>query len=134
MATHGPSRQGDSLLLTGLLEGQTVADAARAARMSVKTARRRLAEPAFRQALQQARQEALAAAVTRLTAATATASAGLERLAAGAGQESVQLAACRSILELALRGVELIDITERLSALEARVAAAPQNGRTSVLR
>ena len=121
-------------MLTGLLEGQTVADAARAARMSVKTARRRLAEPAFRQALQQARQEALAAAVTRLTAATATASAGLERLAAGAGQESVQLAACRSILELALRGVELLDITERLSALEARVAATPQNGRTSVLR
>src|SRR6266536_2452651 len=131
MATHGRRSQGDGRLVAALLEGQTIAAAAATAGMSAQTAHRRLKEAPFQTALAQARAAALGLAITRLTAATVTASAGLERLAAGGVQESVQLAACRAILELALKGAELLDIETRLTALEARAAAAPAwtNGR-----
>ena len=122
MAAHGRRTQGDTRLIAALLEGQTLKAAAAVAGLSEHSARRRLQEPGFRAQLQAARQEALAAAITHLVGATTTASAGLERLAAHAQQEAIRFAACRAILELALRGCELLDLDARLAALEERLS------------
>jgi hypothetical protein len=122
MAARGPRHQGDTVLVAALLEGRTLKDAAGVAHMGEHTARRRMQDPAFQRALAAARQEALAAAITQLTGATALASAQLTRLAAHAQQEAIQLAACRTILETAIKGAELLDLVTRIEALEAAQA------------
>jgi len=94
-----------------------------------------MADPAFQREFAAARTRALGRAVAVLVDSTHDAAHQLAWLASHAHQEAIQLAACRSILELSLKGTELLDLAERLSALEARVAAAPApNGRAHVLR
>jgi hypothetical protein len=135
MAEHGSRSQGDGRLIAELLRGQTTEAAAKAAGVSLRTAYRRTADPAFQREFAAARTRALGRAVAVLVDSTHDAAHQLAWLASHAQQEAIQLAACRSILELSLKGTELLDVAERLTALEARVVtpAAP-NGRARVLR
>jgi len=118
-------------LVVALATGCTVEEAARQAHMSVATAHRRLGEPAIRAAVNEARREVWAAALGRLVAAT-TAAADTLRSLLDSPMDQCRVAAARSILEHAAKGLELADIEARIAALEARAAAgegARRNGR-----
>ena len=68
-------RQGGALLIAALAGGHTVAGAAREARLSERTAYRRLADPAFRQAVATARVAPAASAPTACATSSARACA-----------------------------------------------------------
>ena len=112
----------DAALIGALASGQTVAAAARTARVSERTAHRRLADPGFRRAVSQTRAELLAQAVGQLAEAT-TAAVGTLRALLDAEAESVRLSAARAILDGALKGVEFTDLSERVQALEDQAEA-----------
>jgi hypothetical protein len=114
-------------LMMALASGCTVEDAARQAHMSVATAHRRLGEPAFRAAIQDARREVWTAALGRLVAAT-TAAVDTLRDLLDSPMDQCRIAAARSILEHAAKGLELADVDARLSALEDQRAPPPQKG------
>jgi hypothetical protein len=124
MPSHGRRDQGEGVLIAALLQGQTLAEAAQASHLSERTVRRRLADPAFVRELQQARQRAVGRAVNVLVDGTTTAAVTLRWLASHAEQEHVRLAAARSILDFAFRGLETLDLAERIAQLEARVATS----------
>jgi hypothetical protein len=121
MATHGRRSHGDGALQTALLQGLTTEAAAKAAGVSERTAYRRTSDPGFQRELAQARARALSRALSVLVDGTAGAAAQLRWLATHAEQESIQLAACRSVLELALRGTELVDLAQEVTELREQV-------------
>jgi hypothetical protein len=110
----------DPALLAALAGGQTVEAAARVARVSERTARRRLGDPTFQRALADARRLVLGQALGVLTDA-ATAAARTLRALLDADADSIRLGAARAILDAAKQHVELDDIARRLEALEADV-------------
>jgi hypothetical protein len=118
--TERPHR-GEAALLTGLLAGQTLSEAARSARIAPNTARRILEQPRVRQALAAARGRAIEEAVTVLASQATRAAQALVELAEHATQEQVKLAAATRVVELALKGRDLLDVEERLAALEAQM-------------
>jgi hypothetical protein len=120
--------RGNAALLTALASGQSVKSAARAAGVSERTAFRRVADPVFRQAVSQARAELLARAVG-LLADSATEAAKTLRALLAAESEGVRVRAAVALLDAAMRGVELIDLAERLTALEKQAAASEPAGR-----
>jgi hypothetical protein len=120
MARNGTAGQGEPLLISALLQGKSVAEAAQASGLSDRTVKRRLADPSFVQELRQARQRAIGRAVNVLIESTTTAAVTLRWLATHATQEHVRLAAARSILEYAFRGLETLDLAERVAALEGQ--------------
>jgi hypothetical protein len=67
-------------LIAALLAGQLQVEAARAARISERTAQRLVAQPYVRRALRERRNQAIAGAVTRLAASAFTAAATLTDL------------------------------------------------------
>jgi hypothetical protein len=127
MAVQGRRTQGDTVLVAALLAGHTLKAAAPLAHVSEHTARRRMQDPAFQQQLAAARQEALGVAVTQLAGATTKASAALIDLVEHAEQESIRLAAARTIIETVVKATETLDLLRRLDALE-QAAAGPTPG------
>ena len=119
MPRRDPSGRGDAALLAALVQGKSLSDAASTSGVSESTVKRRLADPRFQRELQAARQRAVSRAVSILAEGTTTAAVNLRWLASNAAQESVRLAAARSILEYAFRGIETMDLAERIRALEA---------------
>jgi len=118
----GDRRQADTALIAALAAGQPVDAAAQAAQVSERTAYRRLADPAFKRAVQTARAELLAQAVGRLADAATAAVATLRDLL-DAEADSVRLGAARAILDAGMRGTELVDLAERVATLEEQQAA-----------
>jgi hypothetical protein len=112
------------MVIAALLQGHTAAEAGRAAGVSESTVVRRLREPRFQRELQAARARALGRAVNVLVEATMAAAITLRDLAAHATQEHVQLAAATRVLDLAFKGIEVLDVTDRLEALEAALDEA----------
>ncbi len=109
--------------IAALLTAPSLGEAARLAGIGEATLRRWLREPDFATAYRAARRQALEPVVGRLQQAATAAVETLERnLAAPA--ESVQVRAAQILLEQAFRAVELMDLAERVEALEAREAAA----------
>src|SRR5438309_538116 len=117
MADFG--RRGEAALLVAIVAGETLKAAATAAGLSERTARRRLAEPAFQQQLADARAATTRRVVDRLSSASEQAVVRLVRLMDQAMSEHVQLSAARAILELAADGRQLVDLEARIAALEA---------------
>jgi len=114
----GGDRSGaDSALIAALASGLPVQDAATGAHVSERTARRRLEDPAFRRQVAAARAAVLEQAIGRLVDATTEAADSLRSLLT-AESESVRLAAAKSILDQGFRGVELLDLAERVEQLE----------------
>jgi len=136
MAAHGRRGGGDGALVEALLQGHTQQEAAKRAHCSVRTVRRRLEDPAFRQLLAAGRREGLSRAVHLLAFAAGAAAQTLVDLCLHAEAENVRLGAASKLLEHATRGVELVDVLERLQRLEeaaARPTPGPMNGRPHVV-
>jgi hypothetical protein len=118
--------------VAALLAGETIIEAARTAKMSESSARRLVAEPRVKQALADARGQMIAEAVTILSAQASMAAGVLADLAEHGSQEHVRLAAATRVLELTLKGRDLLDIEQRLAALETALpvtTAASGKGR-----
>jgi hypothetical protein len=75
--------------------------------------------------VQAARAEILQRSGGPATAATPAALKTLLELLTGSTRDAVRLGAARSVLEIALKLREITDLEERLSNLEAQVAASP---------
>ena len=105
--------------LAALLASPTIADAAAAAGVGVRTVHTWLTDPVFEAAYRTARRDAVQQATARLQQASTDAVSTLVDLLQSA-RPAIQLAAARSILELAIKNVELDDFAARLAALEAQ--------------
>ena len=119
MAGRG-RRSADALLITALLAGETLGDAAKRAGVGEQTVRRRLREPAFRNQLNTMTDELLSATIASLTSASVEAVQVLRTLFTE-GPPTVRLGAARAVLEATPRWREN-SVELRLSALEAALA------------
>jgi hypothetical protein len=118
--------------VAALMSSRTLEDAAATPGLEVseRQLRRWLKDDGeFRGAHREARQEAIRLATARLAALTGEAVAALERNLA-CRKPSAEIRAALGVWELTLRAAQLEDHEERLTAVEARLAAEPaRNGR-----
>jgi len=112
----------DELLLASLAAGSSVEQAAQAAGLSVRTAYRRLADPAFAGRLAQARDELITNALGELVDSASGAVATLRALLE-APDERVKLGAAKTILDQLLRIRETLTLSQRLATLERALQA-----------
>jgi hypothetical protein len=117
-------KKAEDALLLALACGASVESAARQCGLSERTVYRRLAEPAFRQRLQQLRTDMVQRTAGALTAAATEAVRTLLELQKAAAPPAVRLGAARSILEIGIKVREAADLEERLSALEQQLGVA----------
>jgi transposase-like protein len=122
MAGIGPRKRDDALALT-IASGQTLSEAAAATGIGERTARRRWADPAFRQRVKEMRAEMVSRAAARMGDGMVEAADVLRKLLK-AKKEGVRLAACRAMLELGVRLRDAAEYEARLQALEADKDAA----------
>ena len=109
--------------LAALLRESTVERAAGAAGVADSTLRRWLALPDFRRRYAEARQRIVDAAVLDLQRGCADAVRALVEIVANSEQPpSVRVSAARAILDSSFKGAELINLAERVTALEAENA------------
>lgn len=107
--------------IDALLNCKTGKDAALKAGVSERTLRYWMKQRAFLRAYRDARRQLVEHSVSRLQKASAKAVATLvKNLRCGRPGDEIRAAAL--ILEHGARGVELIDLEERLSELESRLA------------
>ena len=95
--------QGDDQLFQALVSGCHIENAASVAGISVRTAYRRLADPAFKQQLQEARQCLRESILAKLSDAGHDAVGTLWELMQSADDEGVRLRAAKAVLD-SLRG------------------------------
>jgi hypothetical protein len=121
---RGRRKKADTGLIVSLACGASVEAAAQKADMSVRTVYRRLADPQFQAQVNEVRADMLRRAAAMLTAAGMAAIKTFTTLQESAQSESVRLGAARSIIELGCKLREMVEITERLAQLEARMETA----------
>lgn len=114
-------------LVAALAEGRTFAQAASAAGMSERTARRRWTDPALqlREQVDAARADAFTATTAALGAGALEAVAGLRDLARTSTSDAVRVRAYGLLLAEARTHRELHDVERRVEALEADLAKRP---------
>ena len=115
---------GDEALLAELLRGATLVEAAAAAKVSERTARRRVAAPEFRARLDAGRRELLGLVVARLASLAEDAVDTLRELLGEATPAPQRLGAAREALRhLAVLGeaADARELGERLERLERRL-------------
>jgi len=106
-------------LILAMLERPTLAEAAQAAGVSEKTARRWRTMPAFQAAYRKARGEAFSQAVGRLAAMCGQAAAVLgDVMADNDAPHHARVSAAVAVLRYARDGVELDDLAQRIEQLE----------------
>ena len=103
--------------IAALLSSPTIEQAAQLAGIGEKTLRRWLAEPDFQALYRDARQEAVRTAVGRLQGLLAEATEALRR-AMTCGSPAVETRAALAVIEQAFKGAELLDLGQRVEALE----------------
>lgn len=108
--------------ITALMSSSTIGAAAAAVGVNERTIYTWLADTAFSAAYRAARREATQQAIARLQQVSSPAAERLEYLLT-CGKPAIELGAARSILEFAIKAVELEDLQQRLTALEAAYAA-----------
>jgi hypothetical protein len=123
----GSRRQADEALVEHLAAGHTVESAAQLSSISRATAFRRLKDETFRRRVAEAHAEMHARAMGVLSSGAVEAATRL-RVLLQSGDEKVQLAAARAILENATRYRDSVELEERLAALE-EVAAKQKERR-----
>ena len=123
MASNGRHRA-DETLIASLATGASIKEAAAQAGVGERTAHRRLNDPSFRQQLVETKGRMLETVSAKLSSSAGAACEELERLLKKAKSESVRLAAARVILEQVLRMRDLVEIDQRLTALERDVKSA----------
>src|SRR5262245_52086420 len=109
-------------LALALACGATVEVAARQAGLSLRTAYRRLAEPAFRRQVQQVRADMVQRSAGALTAAATESIKTLLALQAASIPPATRLGAARAVLEIGIRLREVADLESRITALEEQLA------------
>jgi hypothetical protein len=118
VAARTGQQRGDAALVAALAAGATERAAAAQAGMSERSARRRMADPAFRALVHQAQTDVLGQAVATLTGASVKAASTLLGLLDASAPPTVRLGAARAILEFTGRLREEHLIEARLSAVE----------------
>lgn len=126
--SHRGRRNADSVLAAHLAAGKTHADAAAAVGLHVRTVGRRWANPKFRLLVSRLRGEMTDRAAGQLADAMTDATRKLRELL-DCKSPTVQLGACRAILELAARARESSEYDARLRVLEERESAREGRGR-----
>ncbi len=107
------------LLLAALLTRPTIAEAAKESGMSLRTAMRALADPAFREALQAAKRQVLRIAMTKLTINTAGAVDTLAEIYADPkAPAAARVTASSNVIRLALDDHLQDDLAARIAKLE----------------
>jgi len=124
-------KRGDEALLLALACGATVEGAAHKAGLSVRTAYRRRADPAFQARLRQARIDLASRAAGMLTAASLESVRTLVELQAAANPPAARLGAARAVIGLGRQLREETDLTDRVAELERRLEG-PEGGPTEL--
>jgi hypothetical protein len=104
--------------IMALLSHSSVEAAAESVGISRRTGSRWMQDPAVVQRLAEARRQGMQHAMTRLQAAASRSVDCLCAIQQDGESESARVSAARTILEQALRAVEMGDIQERLTKLE----------------
>ena len=120
--TGGDRRMADIALIAALAGGATVAEAAKTAGVSERTAFRRLQDPAFQERLREAREGTIRRAVAMLADMGTEAAATLRALLEPTVPPTVRLGAARAVLELGARLRENEELARRVAELEAMVS------------
>jgi transposase-like protein len=113
----------DVLLAMAIASGASSAETARDLDVSISTVKRRMADPEFKQLVNDLRREMLTTALGRMshnmTRAADTVAALLD-----AEEPYIRLRAARAMLTLGMKLNDAVDLTERIHELEMKVAQA----------
>lgn len=123
--SHTGRRNADETLAVCVAAGDTVRDAATTAGVSERTARRRMADPHFRDRVAKLRTEMTAQALGRMAARMASAADVLGELL-NSDRDSVRLGAARTLIEMGLKLRDTLEVDARITALEEHVAEATE--------
>jgi hypothetical protein len=107
----------EELAIAALLGEPTIEAAAKRASVSESTLLRWMAEPSFKARYRAARLQVVEQAIGSLQQAAGEAVAALRRNLA-CGTPAVEVGAAKAILDQAIKGVELVDLAERVEQLE----------------
>ena len=126
----GKRSRHEDAALAALLSEPTIEAAATKAGIGESTLLRWLAEPTFKARYRDARRQVVEAAVGRLQTVATKAVDTLERNLS-CGIPAVEVGAAKSVLDQAVKAVELVDLAERIEALEqaSELAAARAGGK-----
>ena len=126
----GKREQLEDRAIAALLTEPTIVKAAAKAGISESTMLRWLAEPSFKARYRDARRQVVESAVANLQQATGEAVATLTRNL-GCGVPASEIAAAKAIIDFAVKGVELVDLAERVEQLEqaSELAAEREKGK-----
>ena len=115
--------------LAALLSEKTIAEAATKAGIGESTLLRWLADAEFKARYRAARRSVVESAIGRLQRAATEAVDALSRNLT-CGIPAVEVGAARSVLDQAIKAVELVDLAERIEALEqaSELAAKREKG------
>ena len=117
-AGHGGKRpQREEAAIGALLSEPTIGAAAQKAGIGENTLLRWMAEPDFKARYRAARRSVVEGAIGRLQQAATQAVDALARNLT-CGIPAVEVGAAKSILDQAIKAVELVDLAERIEALE----------------
>jgi hypothetical protein len=119
---RGKRPRQEEVAIAALLAEPTVVLAAEKVGIGESTLLRWLQEPSFKARYREARRQVVEAAIGRLQTVTTKAVDALERNL-GCGIPAVEVGAAKAILDQAVKGVELVDLAERIEALEQAAAA-----------
>ena len=112
--------------VAALLSEPSVTSAAQKAGIGLRTLHTWLAEPAFADAYRTARREAVRQAIARLQQVSSEAVTVLETVMNDGDEKgATRVSAARTVLETAIKAVELEDLAARLDALEQRMEMKP---------
>ena len=128
MKGHGEklSRKEEQAIVA-LLQQPTLQAAAASVGVSDVTLWRWLQQPDFQARYRAARRQLVEGALANLQQATSEAATTLRRNLT-CGVPSVEIRAAVAVLDQAVKAVELLDLEERVQALEQRTASEPRQG------
>jgi hypothetical protein len=127
MSGHGeklPRKQ--EVAISALLTCPSLGEAARRAKIGEYTLRRWLQDADFTEAYRQARRQVVQSAIVQIQVACGEAVQTLRVIMGNAdAPASARVSAARTVLEMAVKAVELEDLEQRLTALEAHMTGKP---------
>jgi DNA-binding MurR/RpiR family transcriptional regulator len=117
-AGHGEKRsRREDVAIAALLTEPTISQAAEKAGVSESTLLRWLADPPFQAGYRAARLQVVEQAVSQLQQTTSEAVTTLRRNLT-CGVPAAEISAAKAVLDFAVKGVELVDLAERIEHLE----------------
>ncbi len=118
--------------ISALLHFPTIEEAAKSIGIAEATLSRWLKDPDFRSAYQEARRQTVEQATATLQQLTNSVAKTLKAIVEDdKAPASARVMACRTVLEMAQRGVEVEELTARVEALE-RAATSRNQGATPI--